>query len=386
MCQVLQIFKRSQKSGFEKLAMQIKQTFQSDLTRGPPVCNSWSSPKSSFDVWENRLVLFLVSFQFGLPQRGGRVVVEFSFAFFFLGFEFFNVIYWVQMFKGKFANSLMQHSLCGTAQTPITTVGQPQLQALSWSCLQLPHSRVCSLPRHPAAPSDYRMVMYKVLASGTNSGQLCRAMPASELRMELAQGFLWLHHSSAPLCAQSYLPYRCGSQSGSQYTSSTVALPLSLLPKNLVCNTKHIRTSVKITSSVKVQTCEVKSENNFLLRENVFCCLSFVMVLLVFENHTIADASHFMPPTSDLSSAVVGSSGSLDSPGAHRAPPQVWATPLSAFRLGAFSDLQRFIGPLKVESGKVGKFLSTRTTKQEITAAISRPSSKSPPREPPRSP
>ena len=178
------------------------------------------------------------------------------------------------MFKGKFATSLMQHSLCGAAQIPITPVGQPQLQALSWSCLQLPHSRVCPLPAHPAS-SDYRMAMYKVPASRTNSGRLCRAMPASELRMELAQGFLCPHHSSAPLCAQPYLPYSCGSQSGSQYTSSTVALPLSLLPKNLVYNTQHIGISAKITSSVKVQICELKSENNVLLRENVFCCLSF---------------------------------------------------------------------------------------------------------------
>lgn len=142
------------------------------------------------------LSYFSYHFSLACHSEGEELLLNLLLLFFFPGFGFFSVIYWVQMFKGKFANSLMQ------LITLITTVGQPQL---SWSCLQLPHSRACSLPMHPAS-TDYRMVMYKVLASGTNSGQLCRAMPASELRTELAQGFLWLHHSSAPLCAQSYLP------------------------------------------------------------------------------------------------------------------------------------------------------------------------------------
>lgn len=84
------------------------------------------------------------------------------------------------MFKGKYDNSHMQHPLCCSTQIPTNPVGWPQLQALSCSCLQLPHSSVCSLPRHLAS-SDRNMLTYEAPAPSTNAAQLCRAIPVSEL-------------------------------------------------------------------------------------------------------------------------------------------------------------------------------------------------------------
>lgn len=79
----------------------------------------------------------------------------------------------------------------------------------------------------------------KAKPTGTNSGQPWRTIPASELPMKSAQALLQLHHSSASPSAQCCLPYSCGSQSGPQYSSCTISLPLSLLPENLTCNTMH---------------------------------------------------------------------------------------------------------------------------------------------------
>ena len=182
------------------------------------------------------------------------------------------------MFKGKYANSHMQHPLCCPTQIPTNPVGQPQLQVFSCSCLQLPHSSVCSLPGHPAS-SDRRMLMYEAPAPSTNSAQLCRAIPVSELpwsRLKLCCSYIsaWLLPLLSPAS-----PYRCGFQSSLPSTACIVSLPLSLLPKNLVCNTKHIRISVKITSPNEVQIHKVKSENNFLLYENVlFFSRGFISV------------------------------------------------------------------------------------------------------------
>ena len=69
---------------------------------------------------------------------------------FFPGFEFFNFLYWSRCSKASMLTA-MKHPLCCSTQIPTNPVGRPQLQAFSCSCLQLPHSSVCSFPGYPAS-------------------------------------------------------------------------------------------------------------------------------------------------------------------------------------------------------------------------------------------
>lgn len=65
-----------------------------------------------------------------------------------------------------------------------------------------------------------------------NSGQLCRACPASELAMASAKALLWLHPSPVSPHAQSCSSYRCGSQSAPQHIFCTDSLSSSMFPRN----------------------------------------------------------------------------------------------------------------------------------------------------------
>lgn len=112
---------------------------------------------------------------------------------------------------------------------PRTPVGSRQLSTLSWSRLQLPHSRVCPLlwtSSIQCLKDAYAFI------SPALSPQLCRAIRLQSSPWHwLNKALLQLQPCPASPHAQSCFPYRRGSQSALQYTTCADPLSSSPLPQ-----------------------------------------------------------------------------------------------------------------------------------------------------------
>lgn len=178
-----------------------------------------------------------------------------KFCFFFPGFEFFICIDWSRCSKA----SLLK-ATCGRNYAVLPSPhrpSRPQLSALSWSRLWLPHSRVHPLPWTFSVQWLKEVHAFVSLALSPQLRTTLQGLPSFRVPRGFSYSFVAASQPSLSH-AQSCFSYRCGFQSALQYISHTDSLSLSLFLENGTRTTGHIRISLKITSSVKVQIWKVK--------------------------------------------------------------------------------------------------------------------------------